>query len=235
MNLHRSQQLLLSLIESALNILVPKAETSDELMETLLDQYILPSSILESNADALIEVCDPIFPDADFLCLIPSLYGRILQEPFGEHPILDCFDVAKEYLMTMFIGVNVEHFYALYLDDGGRLIFCRCLQEGSIDEAPFYLDQLIQDIIEFNAHAVILSHNHPGESLYASEADIECTVMAITALFSINVLVLDHIIVAGDQAVSLRESPHIPADSWIGQAPDSALLRNWLATKASRQ
>ena len=56
-----------------------------------------------------------------------------------------------------------------------------------------------------NAARVIIAHNHPSGSAKASEADIQLTRQLGQALALIDVRLLDHILVAGHQALSFAE------------------------------
>ena len=56
-----------------------------------------------------------------------------------------------------------------------------------------------------NAHAVLLCHNHPGGSLIPSRADLDMTDALSRLLSSLDVMLADHIIVAGEETLSLVE------------------------------
>ena len=65
--------------------------------------------------------------------------------------------------------------------------------------------RLVETALRHQANSVILAHNHPGGSTRPSAADINVTIRIVTALESISIKVLDHIIVAGDKYVSFAE------------------------------
>ena len=60
-------------------------------------------------------------------------------------------------------------------------------------------------LLNNNASSAIFAHNHPGGSLSPSKADIECTKKLIQACNTCSIDVIDHIIVADDNYVSLAE------------------------------
>lgn len=193
----------------------------------LYERFLSPAGILEGNLN---ELADDILTEseAQLLRCIPDLTRYARRTQFGPHPRLDRLSKASEYLKSLFIGVAVEHFHLLCLDSSGLLIECIPLQEGTIDETPFYLSRVLQSVVTTNAAAVVLSHNHPGGTLHPSQADLDCTTNALGALFPLQVILLDHIIIAEQQAVSLRDHGYIRRDVWLGQAPESPLLRGWL-------
>lgn len=225
---NRRQKRCISAIQAVL-MQLRKKESPNEIMDSLKMRFVSPSGIIESSVHTLMRE-GLTEPEAQLLRLIPDLTRHSMRAKFGEHPKIDRLSIAGEYLKTLYIGVPIEQFNVLYLDSGGRLIQCKMLQKGNVDETPFYLEHLLQDVIFSGASAIVLSHNHPGGTLRPSQADIRCTLNTILALLPLNVILLDHIIIADDQAVSLRDNAFISVPLWIDQDPGSALLRNWLDT-----
>lgn len=226
MSLSRRQMRCMNAIEAVLKQ-IRKKDFSPELLSGLESRFLSGSGILESSAHMLTAE-DLSESEALLLNLIPDLSRLMQRERFGAYPRLDSFPLAGDYLRTLYIGVPIERFYALCLDDSGRLLQCALLQSGNVDETPFYLDVLLQKVIVSGASAVVLSHNHPGGTVRPSKADMNCTLTAIGALHSIGVMLLDHIIIADDQPISLREQGYFRTNVWSGQEPSSALLRGWL-------
>jgi len=224
--LNRRQKRCMSSIEGVIKHLCRK-ENPKHITQALLRRFLSPSGILESSVYALMSE-GLSETDAQLLKLIPDLTRYTMREQFGEHPKLDKLSSAGEYLKTLYVGLSIEQFNILHLDGAGRLIQCRNLQKGNIDETPFYIEHLMQDVIFIGSEAIVLSHNHPGGTLRPSNADIQCTAHAIAALSSIGVLMLDHVVVANDLAVSLRGNGFIDRHIWEGQDPSSALLRDWV-------
>lgn len=107
------------------------------------------------------------------------------------------------YLQRKLAGSTREVFACLFLDTHHRLIHFEVLSQGSINRAQVYPRELIRRSIELNAAAVVLSHNHPSGSAEPSLADIELTRNLLDLLKRVDVRVLDHIVVARGETVSL--------------------------------
>ena len=60
-----------------------------------------------------------------------------------------------------------------------------------------------------NAAAVVLAHNHPAGIALPSKEDVEITVRLREALEVMDVVLLDHIVVADDDFVSMRDSGYL--------------------------
>ena len=84
------------------------------------------------------------------------------------------------------------------------LAFSR-LFRGSIDSCSVHPREVVKEALEANAAAAIFAHNHPSGSCEPSSADIAITKRLKEALALVDVRVLDHFVVAGNEIVSLAE------------------------------
>ena len=103
------------------------------------------------------------------------------------------------------------------------------LQKGEVDNAPFYLGQLLSTALMEEARYIVLAHNHPGGTRQPSREDLACTLRALNAVAPLKLPLLDHVIVVRDGAISLRASGAIPELLWTAPAPNSRIVREWLA------
>lgn len=197
------------------------------LAESLISQYGSLAPILESNAEDLSRIGGLSAPAAQLISMVPQLTRYLEAQRIGDHPLITSFYAAKEALTPQYIGRYYEHCYELCLDKDGRLIECCLVQQGTVDETPFYIRLLLERAIRTGAHAVVLSHNHPSGTENISPADSTSTLSAIAAFRHIGVLVLDHIIICDKRAVSIRlENEEIGA-LIEDQAPNHPLIRGW--------
>ena len=160
--------------------------------------------------------------------LVPGITRYMRIEAFGKSPRLNTFGKASEYLKGVLLGRTFEHFYMLALDASGKLIDCVFLQRGTTDSAPFYVRHVLGETVRTRAHAIVISHNHPNNSLLPSRDDINCTLALLSALQPLGVPLLDHVLVADQQAVSIRDLGYIAGNIWLAQAPEDKLLTSWL-------
>ncbi len=113
--------------------------------------------------------------------------------------------VTKNYLICKMSELKSEVFGMLMLDSQHRVIKSADLFTGTIDGASVYPREVVRAVIEANAAAVILYHNHPSGVTDPSLADRQITHRLIDALALIDVRVLDHVIVGGTTTVSFAE------------------------------
>lgn len=84
----------------------------------------------------------------------------------------------------------------LFLDAQHRLIASEELFQGTLTQATVHAREVIKAVLRHNAAAVILAHNHPSGVAEPSSADQALTRRLQQALASIDVNVLDHLIIA---------------------------------------
>ena len=97
----------------------------------------------------------------------------------------------------------------MFLDTRHRLIEFKEMFYGTIDGASVHPREVVKLALKLNAAAMIFAHNHPSGVAEPSQADIAITGRLKSALALIDVRVLDHIIVAADDTVSLAQRGHL--------------------------
>ena len=110
-----------------------------------------------------------------------------------------------DYLRAKLAGFEYEVFAALFLDGHNRLIEYVEMLRGTIDQTSVYPREVVKEALRLNTAAVIFSHNHPDGNPKPSRADEALTYTLRGALATVDVRVLDHVIVAGTLTCSLAE------------------------------
>jgi DNA repair protein RadC len=101
-------------------------------------------------------------------------------------------------------GRKKEHFLALMLDTRGQLIKIAPISIGSLDSSIVHLREVFKEAVAASAASIIFAHNHPSGSTEASEDDIALTRRLSEAGQIMGIEVLDHIIVADGDFLSLK-------------------------------
>lgn len=118
---------------------------------------------------------------------------------------LTCSDSTRTYLRLQLAEREHEVFAILYLDNQHRVIAFEELFRGTIDGAAVYPREVVKAALRHNAAAVILTHNHPSGNEEPSTADQAITDRLKRALQTVDIRVLDHVIVAGMRTTSFAE------------------------------
>lgn len=111
-----------------------------------------------------------------------------------------------ELLSKKYFGQSTEMVYMLFLNNTGRLIRCELLGEGNMASVRLSLRTVVELVVWYEATAVVLSHNHPMGFAVPSDSDCVMTRRLCEMLRKIDVKLLDHIIFAGDDCVSMAIS-----------------------------
>ena len=207
--------------------LQPKADAF-AVAQHLLSVHGSLGPILEADPRDLARVGGLSAPAALTLSLIPQLARYMARECNQRCLYVRNFAQAAACLRGLYLGANNECFYLLCLDREGLVLDCALLQQGTVDETPFYLRRILEAALRCSAHAVVLSHNHPSGTSAFSPADIQCTHGAMRALLPLDVIILDHILVADGRAYTLHGHPSFPEILFTHQCPDDALIRGWM-------
>src|ERR1700735_5542674 len=111
----------------------------------------------------------------------------------------------RDYLALKLGSLEHEVFAVLFLDKRHRLISYKEMFRGTIDGASVHPREVVKEALKQNAAAVILAHPHPSGVAEPSQADEFITGRLKSALDLVDIRVLDHIIIAGGDAISFAE------------------------------
>ena len=114
-------------------------------------------------------------------------------------------DIVKNYLTLALALEEREHFHVLFLNNQHKLLLDDRLFSGTIDGASVYPREVVKRALQCNAAAVILAHNHPSGICVPSEADKGITAKLKQALTTVDIRILDHIIVGHMETYSFAE------------------------------
>lgn len=98
----------------------------------------------------------------------------------------------------------VEVMAFVYLDADQRVLGLRHARSGSVDRLVLPIREIAADALAFGAVAVVMAHNHPSGDPNPSIADREATRLLARALETLEVRLIDHLIVASQGIVSFR-------------------------------
>lgn len=133
------------------------------------------------------------------------LARRALDEQMHAGDVLSSPQAVRDFLRLTLTGLPNESFWILWLDSQNRVLEAQQMFSGSLNQAAVYPRNVVKEALARNAAAVILAHNHPSGVAEPSQADRNLTENLRAALALVEVRVLDHFIVAGNQIISFAE------------------------------
>ena len=100
-------------------------------------------------------------------------------------------------LMQPILGdLHHEEFWIIYLNNSNKVIHKNQLSKGGITGTLVDVRLVLKNALQFGATGLILVHNHPSGTLTPSIADKQLTEKLKTASESLDIKVLDHLIIA---------------------------------------
>ena len=129
---------------------------------------------------------------------------RILHRRWTRQGTLSSPQDTAAWLRVHCATLVAEVFGVIFLDNRHRILSSRELFRGTIDGCGVSPREVVRAVIEANAAAVVLYHNHPSGNAEPSSADVAITQTLKQALELIGCRVLDHLI-AGETVTSLSQ------------------------------
>ena len=130
---------------------------------------------------------------------------RALSEQLQSRDVLNSPQAVRDYLVLKLGNLTKEVFLILFLDTQNRLVASEEMFSGSLKETSVYPREVIKRALHHNAASVIFAHNHPTGIAQQSSADELLTKQLKQALDLVDVRVMDHFIVAGNQTLSFSQ------------------------------
>ena len=130
---------------------------------------------------------------------------RLLRCKLEARDVLTSSAATRDYLRLRYQSCEREVFSCLFLNNQHHVVKVEELFLGTIDGAAVYPREVVKRCLQHNAAAVIFAHNHPSGVAEPSQADIAITGKLRTTLHTIEVRVLDHLVIGSDTVVSMAE------------------------------
>ncbi|MBQ0038054.1 MAG: DNA repair protein RadC [Clostridiales bacterium] len=191
-------------LELLLFYAIPRRNTND-LAHALIDEFGNLENVLLAPIGQLEKVPGIGENSALLLKLIPALHTRLRQSRMPEK-ILQSTDQAGEYFAELLRHERREVVYQMCVDRKGRIINCCRLSEGSVDLAVLDARRVAENALLSDATGVLLAHNHPSGVALPSAEDRQITLQVRDALRLMGITLIDHIVVADGDFVSMAAS-----------------------------
>lgn len=139
------------------------------------------------------------------LVAVLELARRALAQRLSERTVLATPEAMRQYLQLQLASRPYEVFAVLFLDVGMRMITLEEMFRGTLAQTSVYPREVVLKALHFKASHVVLAHNHPSGSAQPSAADESLTRTLKAALALVDVQVLDHVIVAPGETLSMAD------------------------------
>ena len=194
-------------LELMLFYTIPRRDTNP-IAHALLETFGSFSQVVEAPVEELMKVKGVGQSTAQFLAMVPQL-GRYYQKNRdSQAKYLYDIDQCARYLLPFFFGRRSETVFLLCLDAKCKMLCCRELGDGDANSAGLSVRKVVETALGVNSSSVVLAHNHPSGLAIPSAEDVLTTRQLAMALQTVDVQLVDHIIVADGDYVSMAQSGH---------------------------
>lgn len=194
-----------NVLELLLFYAMPRKDTNP-LAHELLENFGSLEAVFEAPAEELSKLNGIGENAVTLLKLIPEVSRRYCIDKNRFDNILDSTNKAGEYLVARYMYERDEVVYVICLDSKCKLICCKQLFRGVANSAEISIRKIAELALAKNASRIIISHNHTSGIALPSIEDEATTKRLQTALNSMGITLTDHIIVAGDDFISMADS-----------------------------
>ena len=195
----------LNALELLLCYAIPRRDTN-ELAHRLLNTFGSLSGVFEASLQELTSIPGIGSSAAVLLMLAPQITKKSLVSKANSIKIINSSADAGNYLMPRFVGEHDEVVLMLCLDNKRSVICCREMGRGVVNSVDTSIRRIVETALKVKASSVIIAHNHPNGIALPSREDNNFTRCVYRSLNMLGIHLEDHIIVAGDEFISLADS-----------------------------
>lgn len=132
--------------------------------------------------------------------------GRRRQLSAGmERPVITGSDAAAEIVIPLLQDLNHEAFCVLYLNQANKVLRHEIVSHGGMTGVIADIRLILKNALLHNANQLIIAHNHPSGNKQPSGADKELTRKLKESAALMDIRLLDHLIVAGNNYLSMAD------------------------------
>lgn len=193
------------LLELLLTYAIPRVDVKPA-SKALMKRFGTLNALLDASQSELESVNGVGAASAILIRLVKELFAAYFEERMQQKDVLSSPGAVVDFARVKLAGLPHEAFMVIYLNVKNRVIDHEVLQEGTVDRAIVYPRQIIKSAIDHHAAGLILSHNHPSGDPQPSQEDKHLTRAVVEAARTVEIRVLDHIIVGKNGYFSFQEN-----------------------------
>jgi DNA repair protein RadC len=193
-------------IELLLTLAIPRSDVK-QLAKVLIGRFGNLRGILDAPLEELqaVQGIGTVTPVA--LRIIREAASLYLQQSAERYDACTDTNALAHFWRTKIGALSHEVFEVAYLNTASRLLRdgVETLEEGTIDRAAVYPRRVIEAALRRGAATLVFAHNHPNGHVQPTEQDKVLTRALVLAAATVQIKVLDHLIVSTDSVFSFRQ------------------------------
>jgi len=192
-------------LELALSYAISRRDTKP-IAKDLLARFKTLNGVLDADRKDLQSIKGISEHSALFLRFLKDISILYMEKGIHNRDLLSSPRVVCDYLKVSLKGLADEEFKMLFLDSRNQLIAVETFKTGTVNRSVVYPRKVVERALYNHAVGVIIAHNHPAGSLEPSQEDQDITRAIKEALKTVDITLLDHIIIGNNDYYSFRNN-----------------------------
>jgi DNA repair protein RadC len=198
------------LLELLLTYAIPRRDVKPY-AKSLIKKFGSLAGVLDADPRELEEVLHVGPISSTLVHLVKKICEAYLAEKMIAREALSSPQAVLDFARVKMAGLPHEAFMVIFLNTKNKVLDYKVIQEGTVDRAVIYPRRIVEEAIGRHAASVILVHNHPSGHSEPSPEDRELTRSIVEAARTIDLRVLDHVIVGKEGHFSFVENHIFPS------------------------
>jgi len=191
-------------LELLLTYAIPRRDVKPYAKE-LIKHFGGLSGVLDASQKELETVLHIGPISSTLIRLVKEMCGTYLAEKMKEKDVLSSPQAVLDFARVKMAGLPHEAFMVIFLNTKNKVLDCKIIQEGTVDRTVIYPRRIIEEALSRHSAGLILVHNHPSGDSEPSPEDKQLTRSIMEAARTVDIRVLDHIIVGKEGYCSFLE------------------------------
>ena len=193
------------ILELALTFAVARKDTK-QIAKQVIEKFGNLKNVLNSDIERLKEIKGIKDHAAFFISFLKSFAVKYSELELAEKEKISSPSDTVVFLKTLIGSSKDEIFYAIFMNASNKILFYDEINRGVVNKSAVYPRKIVELALKHNATSVIVAHNHPGGGCNPSQNDIIATEAVLKALKTVDISLLDHMIVTDKNYYSFKDN-----------------------------
>lgn len=174
-----------------------------------VSMMVKEEEVVYGNTCTLRDIIADMTPARRRVALAAIEFHRRGQALFAKSPTITSSNDIFKLMSPVLTDLEVEEAWVLFFNHGSKLIRKQRISIGGLSATQVDVRVILKEALLCNAVAFCLIHNHPSGNINPSASDDRLTRMVFEAGNTLNIKLLDHIIVGNDKYFSYADEGRI--------------------------
>jgi len=193
------------ILELALTFAVARKDTK-QIAKQVIEKFGNLKNVLNSDIERLKEIKGIKDHAAFLIYFLKSFAVKYSELELAEKEKISSPSDTVVFLKTLIGSSKDEIFYAIFMNASNKILFYDEINRGVVNKSAVYPRKIVELALKHNATSVIVAHNHPGGGCNPSQNDIIATEAVLKALKTVDISLLDHMIVTDKNYYSFKDN-----------------------------